>query len=205
MGFSDRPPMPENVISLKRELDLPSRSDDELMLLASGGSREAFETLVRRHARAVLGFCARSVGEPARGEEIAQEIWLSVWDHRRDFRAEGRFVPWLFTLARNRVRNAHRDAARRPVVPLDPEVVEARADRSPSELDRLIEVERRARVEQALVNVSPVLREALLLRFGQDLPYTTVAEALDTSESTARSRVFHGLKELRRVLRGAST
>jgi RNA polymerase sigma-70 factor (ECF subfamily) len=133
---------------------------------------------------------------------MAQEIWLSVWDHRADYRPEGKFLAWLFTLARNRVRNAHRDAARasaiRGAAPNDAEP----PDLSPTELDRLLVKERRARVDRALSNLGDTLREAVVLRFAMELPYDDLARVLDTNESTARSRVFHGLRELRRRLRG---
>lgn len=176
------------------------------MLLSARGVSAAFEELVRRYARRVLAFCVRQTGDRLVGEEIAQEIWMSVWDARGDYRAEGKFVVWLFTLARNRVRNMRRDHARRPSHPIEGDptatLVET-PDLAPSELDRLLDEERRARVDRALSSVSEGLREAVLLRFTEELPYEEVARILDTNESTARSRVFHGLRELRRRLKGA--
>jgi len=198
--------MSTNVVPLTRKGEpLPGRSDDELMLLSSRGLHAAFEALVRRHARRLLGFCARQVGGQVPGEDLAQEIWLAVWDHRQDYRPEGRFVVWLFTLARNRIRNVRRDVARRPQNEGDPAPLLARApDLSPSDLDRLVVAERRARLDRAVASVPETLREAILLRFTEELPYEEVARILDTNESTARSRVFHGIRDLRRRLRGES-
>lgn len=183
---------------------LADRTDDDLMLLAAGGStagRAAFETLVRRHAARVLAFTRRLVGDREAGEELAQEIWFAVWDRRAAYRPEGKFVVWLFTIARNRARNAHRATASRGA---SVEADETIGDPSPSELDRLVAKERRARVDRAMQNIPEQSREAILLRFGQELPYDTLARVLDTNESTARSRVFHGLRELRRRLKGES-
>ena len=197
--------MVTNVVPFKKkEEPLSGRSDDELMLLSSAGTREAFEELVRRHARRVVAFCAKHVGDRSFGEEMAQEIWLSVWDHRTAYRPEGKFLGWLFTLARNRVRNARRDGARFSVLAHIEDSPAEALDLSPSEVDRLLMAERRARVDRALSNISETLREAVILRFAQELPYDEVARVLETSESTARSRVFHGLRELRRRLRGES-
>lgn len=180
---------------------LADRPDDDLMLLTASGSTAAFETLVRRHAGRVLAFTRRFVGDPHVGEELAQEIWIAVWDHRDGYRPEGKFVVWLFTIARNRARNAHRARAKSPP-PV--EIDDAIGDPSPSELDRLVAKERRVRVDRAMQNIPEQSREAILLRFGQELPYDALARALETNESTARSRVFHGLRELRRRLtRGA--
>jgi RNA polymerase sigma-70 factor (ECF subfamily) len=198
--------MSSNVIALvRKDQRLAERSDDELMLLSSAGTRAAFETLVRRHAARVVAFCAKNAGDRTLGEETAQEVWLSVWEHRQTYEASGKFVVWLFVLARNRLRNARRDRARRggPGGATDATSALANAhDPSPDELDRVIASERRARVEGALSRVPHDLREAVVLRFASELPYEEIARVLVTSEETARSRVFHGLRNLRRRLRG---
>jgi RNA polymerase sigma-70 factor, ECF subfamily len=188
----------------KKEEPLGRRSDDELMLLAAAGVRGAFEALCARHAGRLLGFCVKSVGDRAAGEELAQELWLSVWGHRRDYRPEGKFVVWLFTLARNRLRNAARDRGRRPSWGGDEALALGHEAVAPSELDALIAQERQARLTRALAAVSPTLREAIVLRFAEELSYDEIARIVGTNESTARGRVFHGLRELRRRLRGES-
>ena len=185
----------------RRKEKLRERSDDELMLLASAGMREAFEELIRRHAKRVVGFCSKSVGDAVLGEEMAQEVWLSVWDHRSDYRAEGKFLEWLFAMARNRVRDVHRHRTRKQA----PEgLAHDPPDLSPSELDKLIAQERRARLDAALARLAPQQRDALILRFVHDLPYVEIARVVATNESTVRSRVFHGLRDLRRRLGGGS-
>jgi RNA polymerase sigma-70 factor (ECF subfamily) len=188
---------PKVVPFTRNKEPLSGRSDDDLMLLSSAGAREAFEELVREHARRVLGFCSKNAGSKTLGEEMAQEIWLSVWDHRRGYEPEGKFVVWLFTLARNRVRNARRDTARRTGASRAADAPREPADApdlSPDGLDRMLVAERRARVERALTRVSAPLREAVVLRFAEDLSYDEIARVLATSETTARSRVFHGLR-----------
>ena len=131
--------MATNVVPLRRKEErLEGRLDDELMLLCSAGTREAFEELVRRHARRVLAFCAKHVGHRSLGEEMAQEIWLSVWDHRAGYRPEGKFLGWLFTLARNRVRNARRDRANCSMLAPTKDSPAEAPDLTPSEVDRLL-------------------------------------------------------------------
>ena len=64
--------MRTNVVPFAKKGEaLPGRPDDELMLLASRGLQAAFEELVRRHSRRLLGFCAKHVGSPAAGEDLA--------------------------------------------------------------------------------------------------------------------------------------
>lgn len=189
--------MSSNVVSFRPKEPIPA-TDDDLMARSAAGDRLAFETLVRRYARRLLGYCIKQTASPHAGEEMAQEVWLAVWDHRATYRPEGRFVVWLFTLAKNRGRNARRAELRRaPVSDLDAETPDA----SPDHLERLLVGEEHARVSRALLGVSENLREAIVLRFTGELPYDAIARVLETNESTARSRVFHGLKELRRRLK----
>jgi DNA-directed RNA polymerase specialized sigma24 family protein len=84
---------------------LASRSDDELMVLVQAGMRDAFAVLVERHARRLAAACSRLVGDSQVGLELAQETWLTAWDRRASYRGEGRFVVWMYALARNRCRN----------------------------------------------------------------------------------------------------
>jgi RNA polymerase sigma-70 factor (ECF subfamily) len=66
-----------------------------------------------------------------------------------------------------------------------------------SSLDAMLARERAARVHAAALRLPPKLREAVLLRFVAGLDYRAISEAIGRNESTVRSRVFHGLRQLR--------
>lgn len=188
------------------------RTDDELMALAAAGSRESFALLVRRHWPAVRGLCAKLVGEVAAGEELAQEVWLDVWDARADYREEGRFKGFLITLSRNRCKNwlrarrrwLHRHLLHHPMEAQSSSrdlvsAVEAAA-LTPDAAEVLLREERQRRMLLALGKLKEAQREALVLRFHEDLEYEQIAELLGEPPSTIRSRVFYGIKALRRLL-----
>jgi RNA polymerase sigma factor (sigma-70 family) len=178
---------------------LPERPDDELMTLAQAGSREAFEVLVTRHAERLVHACARLVGNGDTGAELAQETWVVVWTGRAHYRAQGKFVVWLLTAARNRCRNhlRHRGAVKQHASRAAAEGV---ASASPEQIDRLLDEERRRRVREALAKLPDRMREALLLRYAEELRYDEMVDVLDAGESTLRSRVHHGLRLLRGLL-----
>jgi RNA polymerase sigma-70 factor, ECF subfamily len=176
---------------------LSERSDDELMALARGGLRSAFAILVERHAERVVRLCARFVSDTQLGRELAQDTWVLVWQARDKYRAEGGFVPWLITVARNHCRNElrrRRNAERRD------ELSAPDGPSSPGQLDSLLVEERRQRVRRALETLSPALREALLLRYAEGLRYDEITQVVGAGESTLRSRVHHGLKALKQKL-----
>lgn len=70
----------------------------------------------------------------------------------------------------------------------------------PEQLDAILAREDERRLQAALETLTPELREAVALRFGDALPYDAIAQAVGINESTARSRVFHALKKLRGLL-----
>jgi RNA polymerase sigma-70 factor (ECF subfamily) len=181
---------------------LTERTDDELMRLAQAGLREAFAVLVERHADRVLTLCGRFAGEAQLGRELAQDTWVLVWQGRSKYRAEGTFVAWLITVARNHCRNQLR--RRKVTLSSELELLPADAATSSEQLDRLLVEERRQRVRGALADLPVAMREALLLRYGEGLRYDEMTAVVGAGESTLRSRVHHGLKILKQKLEKGS-
>jgi RNA polymerase sigma-70 factor, ECF subfamily len=174
---------------------LTERSDDELMQLAQAGLRDAFAVLVERHAQRIVQLCSRFANDPQLGRELAQDTWVMVWQGRDKYRAEGGFVPWLITVARNRCRNQLR--RRKLAVAHDLEAPPPDSPRSAGQLDELLREERRRRVRLALAELSFPMREALLLRYAEELRYDEMTNVVGSGESTLRSRVHHALKILK--------
>lgn len=177
---------------------LTERTDDELMALCRVGLRPAFRVLMERHAERVFRTCVRFVADPQLGRELAQDTWVLVWQGRDKYRMDGGFVLWLTTLARNHCRNELR--RRKVAAALRAEsALEARTDDA-EQLDDLLRQERQGRVRRALQDLSLPLREALLLRFAEELRYDEMSRVVGSSESTLRSRVHHALKALKQKL-----
>jgi RNA polymerase sigma-70 factor (ECF subfamily) len=179
---------------------LAERSDDELMTLACSGLRSAFAVLVERHAERLVGLCARFTNDSQLGRELAQDTWVMVWQSRETYRAEGNFTGWLITVARNRCRNQLR--RRKSESAGDHELAPAEDVKTAAQLDGLLIEERRRRVRRALAELPVALREALLLRYGEELSYDEMMPIVGAGESTLRSRVHHGLKKLKQKLEG---
>jgi RNA polymerase sigma-70 factor (ECF subfamily) len=171
-------------------------SDEALMRLVRSGERRAFEALATRHLRPVASFCARMLGDRASGEELAQEVFLTLWTRRDDYREAQRFAPYLFTLAVNRCRN-HQRWWRRLLAHAARWELVAPATSASTALDTLVDAERTLALHRAVSRLPPRLREAVLLRFEQGLDYRALGEAVGCTEVNARTRVFRGLALLR--------
>jgi RNA polymerase sigma-70 factor (ECF subfamily) len=186
---------------------LTEREDDELMLLVRAGDHAAMEVLVARYHPRLVSLCTKLTADRAAGEELAQETCLRLWRQRDRYRAEGKLAVLLYATARNLCRNHHRSWRRRlrwftPSAPTQqPEAIGDVA----GAVDAILDRERQREVERAMGELSPKLREAIVLRFEHGLAYDQIATILGTNESTARSRVHLGLAELRARLVGVQT
>jgi len=174
---------------------LALRDDDALMMLARHGTAGAFEQLIRRHQAALRAFCARHCGNGA-GDEIAQEVLLTVWHTRVSYEPRGKFRAYLFTIADRRCKKDARSRVRA-----------ARATHTPSEhapgpetpLDRLLICERDEQLERTLATLPSEQRQALLLRYAAGLDYDEIADVVARPSATVRSRVFLALARLRKL------
>ena len=182
---------------------LQGRTDEELMTLVRGGHAPAMRVLAGRHMERLGRFCGKYVVDVHAGQEIAQQTWLQLWAHRASYESRDRFTVFLFTIARNLCRNELRRRAR-----LGAWVAPAATDRElasvategPTDLDALLLRERKRELLRALATVPEPQREAMLLRFDEELSYEDMAAVLGASESTLRSRVYHGLRALRAAM-----
>lgn len=180
---------------------LSEQTDDRLMQLAQAGLQPAFEALVERHATRVVAVCSRYERDHSVALELAQETWVSVWEQRARYTAQGQFVVWLITAARNRCRNhvRHRAIVRRHQQQVAPPPSSAEAP-----VEVLLAAERCRRTQRALARLPEQLREPLCLRFEDELRYEQMAEVLGVAEGTLRARVHRALKLLRHWLEVSS-
>jgi RNA polymerase sigma-70 factor (ECF subfamily) len=141
----------------------------------------------------VRGFCARFCGGPAAGDDVAQEVFVELWRTRSRYEPRGKFRSYLFLIAQTRCLNAVR--RKRHEEELSDDFVQPG-----TELEALLDSDRARRVHRKLELLPSKLREALLLRYAGELDYEEMARVLRRSPSTVRSRVFHGLLRLRKLL-----
>jgi RNA polymerase sigma-70 factor, ECF subfamily len=170
--------------------------DAQLMLASRDGDPRAFETLFRRYSTRLVSFLARMVPERARAEELAQDVFVRIYQARERYQPTARFSTYLFgvasNLALNELARAHRKRER--PFPEDAEIRVAAA--APSAEEELVHRRTRERVEEALDELPARQRAALLLRVDEGLGYEEIASALDTSVSSVKSLIHRARCEL---------
>ena len=87
-----------------------SQSDEALMDQVVRGDRACLEILVRRFSIPMLTYLRRFLGKEHLAEEVFQEVFLTVWEKRDQYRAGSLFRPWLFAIGANKSREHFRRA-----------------------------------------------------------------------------------------------
>ena len=189
------------------------QSDERLVMSARAGDREAFAQLVQRYEAQVYTMSMRMLSNREDARDLAQEVFLTVYQSLDRFRGEAQFRTWLYRVTLNRCRDEIR---RRGTVkhtrPLSLDGIAGAADADegasgiePAAREPSPEAEARGRETQALVRkaidrLPEELREALLLRDTQDLAYEQIASVLEVPVGTVRSRLNRARTRLAELL-----
>jgi RNA polymerase sigma-70 factor, ECF subfamily len=165
------------------------------------GDQSAYAALYERYASGLYRLCYSLVLERQDAEDVAQESFVYAFKNLRRFdMARASFKTWLYTIAVSRCRNTYR--RKRPPM-IDLSQLFGSDDTASDEETPEAAVTRRAAqdaVEAALADLSPVLREAVVLRYGHGLTYREIAEVMDCPQKTAESRVRLAHERLRSLL-----
>jgi RNA polymerase sigma-70 factor (ECF subfamily) len=179
--------------------------DIRLMSLAGTGDMKAFEQLVERHQRLVVGTVGRMLGTNSDAEDIAQQVFVRVWKNVKRYEPRAKFTTWLLKITRNLVFNELRRRSRHPAVPLQSETDEEerplKDEKATSPDATLLEHELQEAVDAAIAQLPETQRMAVILRRYEELSYEEIAESLDQSVSAVKSLLFRARTELRENLK----
>lgn len=184
-------------------------SDEDARILRGlrAGIEDAYEELIARYQQPVYGIAYRLLGNPADASDVVQEVFLKVFRGVGSFREHSSLRTWMYRIAVNEAHNHHRWFSRHCCreVPMEDAAERSAALKSAahsgrSPFDHALESENRTLIEQALANVNPVFRTAVVLRDIENLSYEEIAEILQVSMGTVKSRILRGREALRREL-----
>ena len=175
------------------------------------GDAEAWKQLVLSQNRRVYGICYRFTSSALDAEDLTQEVFLKLYRNLASFDVQrGSFGTWITTLTRNLlVDHFRRTRMDRATDSLNanfdgdadsPTMADQLADSRPSQEQHVAGQQLKLRVQAALKELSPELREAVILRDLEDMDYKEIAQVLRIPEGTVKSRISRGRGELARLL-----
>lgn len=175
------------------------------------GAECAYEELLNRFQQPVYNLALRLLGDATEASDVVQEVFLKVFRNIGSFRGRSTLKTWIYRITVNEAHNARRwfFRHRRREVELDthPEDTrhwkEAIPDRRRSPYEVAVEREQHVMIEAALGRLNPIFREAVVLRDITGLSYEEIAEILNVSLGTVKSRILRGREALREQLAGS--
>lgn len=191
-------------------VESPAAVDARLVGGLREGSEQAYELLVGRFQQPVYNLVYRLMADPGDSYDVVQEVFLKVFRNIWTFRNQSSLKTWIYRIAVNEVHNYRRwfFRHRRQEVVLEDSgeggknFCDTVPDRGRSPYDYALTGEQRILIEDALARINPIFRAALVLRDIEDLSYEEIADVLDISLGTVKSRITRGREAMRRQLEG---
>ena len=173
-----------------------STSDANLVKRVQQGDRKAFDLLVLRYQHKIIKLIMRYVREPADALDIAQDAFLKAYRALPRFRGDSAFYTWMYRIAINTAKN-HLVAQKRRPVDFDLDL----QDSEPFDVQHLLKDidtpeglalsdEIRQTVQDAIAELPPDLRTAIVLREMEGMSYEEIAQTMECPVGTVRSRIF---------------
>jgi RNA polymerase sigma-70 factor (ECF subfamily) len=189
--------------------------EDQFIEKLKRGDAAAFEKLVNERSGEIYGLLYRLTENAEEARDLTQETFLRAFQSINHFRGESDLRTWIYRIAINQARNRWRWWRRRrreATVSLDePEIGGGRLGlvatlKSPTARDpeqHTLQNERERALQKALSGLRRVYRETVVLRDIEGFAYEEIANTLNISVGTVKSRLARGRQELRRKLEGS--
>jgi len=183
------------------------RDESELVTELQAGSETAFDWLVTHYHGPVYNLILSMLGDTSDAADGTQEVFLKAFRGIRCFRQGSSLKTWLYRIALREALNHKRWFKRhlQKNVSIDAEAEEGHSpieieDLGATPFDRLVAHEIQQAVHQALQEIPEVFRGAVILRDLEGLTYEEIAEVLECSVGTVKSRILRGRRALKELL-----
>lgn len=189
--------------------DLAMMHTDSLITHAKEGDQNAQGKLVQLWYKRIYNYCYKFFLDHDTAMEVAQKTFISMCRNVYALQDVSRFKSWLYTIAVNYCREEARKMKNARAVPLN-NVVNNEEESSPrweKAVRRHENPERQYQqqeladlLQQCLMELSAEQREVVIMKEYEGLKFREIAEVLNISENTVKSRMYYGLDGLRRIL-----
>lgn len=170
--------------------------DADLVRKHLAGDPDAFRMLYEKYGEKVFASAYRIVGEHHAAADLVQEVFVKLHRELRRFKFESKFSTWLFRVTVNHALNRASEGSRHTRIH-EKIIRDGKGDPGGTKEGRPVDDE----VQRALQELSPKLRTVISLRYLEGLSYEEIAEILELSIGTVKSRLFLAHETLRPMLK----
>jgi RNA polymerase sigma-70 factor, ECF subfamily len=190
-----------------RALSFSTLMRDEAKSIARGLQQrdpDLLDRLIEQYQYRLFRYLVYVTGDKARAEDFFQETWIRVLEKGHQYDGKSKFEAWLFAIARHLVIDWQRAKKTQSLDTLaDPEKerpLQIADESEPSPLHQMLAQEKEENIHASLQKIPAIYREALVLRFQEELQIEEMAGVLSIPVSTVKSRLYRGLEALRGAL-----
>ncbi|CAA7600202.1 RNA polymerase sigma factor, sigma-70 family [Acididesulfobacillus acetoxydans] len=174
--------------------------DSELIRRVLAGEHEQFSLLVQRHQEPLIHFLQRLLGPEEEVFDCAQEAFLAAYRNLWRYSEAYSFRAWLYAIAKNKATDLRRKRRREMPSLIDDSI----ADREAGPEDRWLAKEEAEGLAGVLEKLPDSYRQALYLRYKQELSYEEIAQVLCVPVSRVKTYLHRGKQKLRREMERGS-
>lgn len=182
--------------------DLADQQERDLIKDCQAGDSQAMGQIVRLYQNQVYNIAYGMLGNSEDAQDIAQDVFLSVWEKIGQFQFKSRFSTWLYRIVTNMCINEQNRRQRRQTSPTEMDDSQAWTpvdSRTPEK--EVLFAEQQEMLQAALGQLKPDYRKILILREMEGLSYDELAEILNCSVGRVKSRLHEARLSLRKILK----
>jgi RNA polymerase sigma-70 factor (ECF subfamily) len=184
-----------------------ANSGRELMLKVAKGEEHAFEELVSLFQKPVINTIYRYLGDAGWAEDLAQEVFLKIYQARNRYKPLAKFQTWLHRIVYNVVINASQSQKKRRAYSLESLKEKGweeggnhdRGDHDP--VEHLMQKELHRKVRETVIGLPAQQRMALVLNKYQGLSYQEIAETMHMTVEAVKSMLYRAREKVKSKLR----
>jgi RNA polymerase sigma-70 factor (ECF subfamily) len=191
-------------------MEISPKIGKEVIEGCKAGDRKAFEKIVLFYQKRVFNYAYRMVGNMEEAKELAQEVFVSVFESIKSLRDEAKFDGWLKQITVNHCRNRWKYLKRRhyfntdsmddPVETEDGDVTKSFADPSDTPDTAYEKKMVQEWIQKGLLRLKEDQRELIVLRHLQELSYDEMGKYLNLPEGTVKSKLHRARMDLKEIL-----
>jgi RNA polymerase sigma-70 factor (ECF subfamily) len=172
----------------------PEKQLEGIVRRCKDGERSAFEELFEMYQPRLKYYVRRLDSGGMNVDDILQDVWLSVFKKIHTLKDADYAAVWLYRIARNKVYDRFRRKDRFARLPEESELPVSGSD------EPVFDASDAENLHRGLGKLKPHHREVLTLCFIEQMPYQSIADLVDCSIGTVRSRIFYAKQSLRKQM-----
>ncbi len=178
---------------------MDQKTDAEIIAMVLNGDKQSYALLVDAYKGPIFNLAYRMTGSREDADDLTQETFIRAYQNLHRFDQSKKFFTWIYTIGINLIRN-HLKKKERKVAHLTEVDSSLKQQRNGEGEGDVLSDDRMIRLEQIIRKLPVDLREAIILKFVQDLTFEELANVTGDSVSAVKMRIYRGLEKIKQMM-----